>query len=149
MKFEINLIFLIKPLCSMTKNSRQKLKYVKNEKNFWGEIKSIFHHFYRAFNCQKLSQTWECTFKISRKFNGKHLCRILLFNKDAAAKFTGSKTNIVVHNPVWVVALWNFVSLLYMGIGIYTNSYPDLLGLPGISHFHRPDQENATRFLEI
>ena len=29
----------------MTKKSRQKLKYLENEKSFLGEIKSIFHHF--------------------------------------------------------------------------------------------------------
>ena len=60
----INLNFLIKPFCYMTKKSRQKFKYLENEKRFWGEIKSIFYHFSsRAFSCQKLSQTWECTFK--------------------------------------------------------------------------------------
>ena len=45
MKFEISLIFLIKPFRYMTKKSRQKRKYLENEKNFWGEIKNIFHHF--------------------------------------------------------------------------------------------------------
>ena len=34
----------------MTKNLCKKLKYLENEKNFSGEIKSIFHHFYRALN---------------------------------------------------------------------------------------------------
>ena len=43
-KFEINLIFLTKPFRYMTKKSRQKLKYLENEKSFWGDI-SIFHHF--------------------------------------------------------------------------------------------------------
>ena len=52
----------IKPFFYMTKKSRQKLKYLKNEKRFYGEIKSIFHHFKRAFSCQKLSQTWEWAF---------------------------------------------------------------------------------------
>ena len=28
----------------MAKESRQKLKYLENEKSFWGEI-SIYHHF--------------------------------------------------------------------------------------------------------
>ena len=42
MKFEINLIFLVKPFWYMTKKSRQKLKYLENGKIFWGEIKSIF-----------------------------------------------------------------------------------------------------------
>ena len=31
----------------MTKKSKQKSKYLENEKSFWGEIKSIFHHFWR------------------------------------------------------------------------------------------------------
>ena len=44
-KFEINLIFLIKLFWYMTKKPRQKLKYHENEKSFWGEIKSIFDHF--------------------------------------------------------------------------------------------------------
>ena len=44
-KFEINLIFLIKPFCQMTKKSRQKLKYLENEKSFQREIKNISHHF--------------------------------------------------------------------------------------------------------
>ena len=43
-KLEVNLVFLIKPLCYMTKKPRQKFKYLENEKSFWGEIKSIFHH---------------------------------------------------------------------------------------------------------
>ena len=60
--FVINLIFLIKPFCYMTKKSRQKFKYLENKKSFWGEIKSIFHYFQRAFNCQKWSQTWESVF---------------------------------------------------------------------------------------
>ena len=62
-KFEINLIFLIKPFCYMTKKSRQKLKYLENENSLWDEIKSIFHHFLKAFSCQKLSQTWKWAFK--------------------------------------------------------------------------------------
>ena len=32
----------------MTKKSRQKLKYLKKEKSFQDEIKSIFHHLRRA-----------------------------------------------------------------------------------------------------
>ena len=59
-KFEI--IFLIKPFCYMTKKSRQKFKYLENKKSFWGEIKSLFHHFYRALSCQKLYLTWVCIF---------------------------------------------------------------------------------------
>ena len=45
MDFEINLIFLIKPLSYMTKKSRQKFKYLETEKSFKGEIKSIFIFF--------------------------------------------------------------------------------------------------------
>ena len=65
MNFEINPIFLIKLLFYMTKKSRQQPKYLENEKSFKGEIKIIFHHFWRAFSCQKLSQIWECTFKLN------------------------------------------------------------------------------------
>ena len=43
--FETNLILLVKLFFYMTKKSRQKFKYPENEKGFWGEIKSIFHHF--------------------------------------------------------------------------------------------------------
>ena len=39
------------------------LKYLENEKSFYGEIKSIFHHFWRSFSYQKLSQPLECAFK--------------------------------------------------------------------------------------
>ena len=54
-KFEINLIFLIKPFCSMTKKSRQKFKYLENEKSFWCEIKSVFHFsFLKAFPLPKI-----------------------------------------------------------------------------------------------
>ena len=61
--FEINLIFLIKPFSYMTKKSREKFKYLANEKSFQGEIECIFHLFWRDFRCQKLSQTLECAFK--------------------------------------------------------------------------------------
>ena len=33
----------------MTTKSRQKFKYFKNEKDHYGEIKSIFHHFWKDF----------------------------------------------------------------------------------------------------
>ena len=66
MKFEINLIFLIKSVCYVTKKSRQKFEYFENKKSFWGKLKTIFHHFLsiiiRAFNCQNMFQTCGCTF---------------------------------------------------------------------------------------
>ena len=34
-KFKINLLFLIKPFCYITKNSGQKLKYLENKKAFF------------------------------------------------------------------------------------------------------------------
>ena len=60
---EIKLVFLVKLFCYMTRKSRQKFKYIENEKSFWGGIKSIFRHFEKALSCQKLSQTWECALK--------------------------------------------------------------------------------------
>ena len=43
-KFEINPVFLIKPFFYMTKKSKQTFKYLEDEKSFYSEIKSIFHH---------------------------------------------------------------------------------------------------------
>ena len=54
MKLEINFIFLIKLFCYMTKKSRQKLKYLENEEGFWGEIKNIFHLFWKRFQLPKI-----------------------------------------------------------------------------------------------
>ena len=67
--FEINLIFLITPFFYMTKKWRQNFKYLEKEKSFQGEIKSIFHYFYRAFGGQRLTQTWECAFNDSHREN--------------------------------------------------------------------------------
>ena len=44
-KYQISLIFLTKPFRYMTKNSRQNLKYLENEKSFWAEMKIVFHFF--------------------------------------------------------------------------------------------------------
>ena len=41
----------------------QTVQYLQNKQRFQGKIKSIFHHFLRAFTCQKLSQTWKCVFE--------------------------------------------------------------------------------------
>ena len=60
--FEIDLISLSSSFATRLK-SQDKNVNLENEKSSWGEIKSIFHHFNKAFSCQKLSQTWECTFK--------------------------------------------------------------------------------------
>ena len=76
-KFEINPIFLIKLLCYMTKKSRTKPKYLENKNSFWVEIKSIFHHFQRAFNRQNLPQTWECALKSCLKLFWKNIHQFL------------------------------------------------------------------------
>ena len=49
--FEIN---FIKPFFYMTKKSRQKFKYLENEKSFKGETRGIFQHFKEL--CLKLFQ---------------------------------------------------------------------------------------------
>ena len=93
-KFETTLIFLIKLFCYLTKKSIQKFKCLENKKSFWGEIKSIFNHFESAFNCQKLSQTWEWVFhyvspqgNVNTKLNLKveEICR------DCSATFLWNK----------------------------------------------------------
>ena len=50
--FENNLIFLIKPFLYMTRKSRQKLKYLENQKSFQGEIKS-FAIIFKRFSVSK------------------------------------------------------------------------------------------------
>ena len=45
----------------MTKKSRQKYKYVENEKSFQDEAKSIFHQFFRSANKKKFG-SWESNF---------------------------------------------------------------------------------------
>ena len=63
--FEINPLFII----CMTNKSWQSVKYLENEKSFWGEIKSIFHHFEKVFSYHNFSQTWECAFKVTWFFD--------------------------------------------------------------------------------
>ena len=56
-KFQINLIFFIKPFRYMTKMSKQKLKCLENEKSFWAELKTcfiIFKELKVAKNCLTL-----------------------------------------------------------------------------------------------
>ena len=53
MKFETNLIFLIKPFCYMTKTSRQKLKYRENKKSFWKGNKKHFSSFLKSVQLPK------------------------------------------------------------------------------------------------
>ena len=54
MDFEINLIFLIKPFCYMTKKSRQKFKYLENEKSFLRWNKKHFSSFLKGFQMTKI-----------------------------------------------------------------------------------------------
>ena len=68
--FEINLIFLIKLFYYINRKPRQKFNCFENKK---GAMKSNFHHFQRAFTCQKLSQIWECTFNNLLIFVIKHV----------------------------------------------------------------------------
>ena len=53
-KFEIKLIFLIKPFRYMTKKSRQNLKYLENEKSFLGKIKKHFLSLLKGFELEKI-----------------------------------------------------------------------------------------------
>ena len=55
---KLTLSFEPYPFCHLTKKSRQKLKYLENEKSFWGEIKSIFNHFLiNGFQLPKIRHT--------------------------------------------------------------------------------------------
>ena len=65
MNFEVNFIFLIKLFSYMTKKTWQKRKYLENEKSFLDEIKTNFHHFWRALNeaNNNFFGRWESEFK--------------------------------------------------------------------------------------
>ena len=53
--FEINLYFLIKLLLYMTKKSKQKFKYLENEKSFWSEKKAFLKGaFFQGFQLPKI-----------------------------------------------------------------------------------------------
>ena len=79
---EIYLSFVIKQFSYMTKKSGQKFKYLKNEKWFHVEIKTISHQFFRAFSCRKLSQNWECAFtEQNNNNNNSNKKRIVTFSK--------------------------------------------------------------------
>ena len=65
----------------MSKNSRQKFKYLENEKSFEDKIKSIFHHFGRAIieANKKFFGRWEPDFKLLGNVSSKiHFSRYLL-----------------------------------------------------------------------
>ena len=52
------------------------IKEVKTKSSIsWGEIKSIFCNLLRAFYCQKLSQTWECTFRTKTDWTKCMFCQ--------------------------------------------------------------------------
>ena len=73
---------LIKPFRYMTKTSRQKLKYLENEKSFWAEIKSIFHHL-RTYLMDDLflNQKTNKTFRMSYSLKYKHSKKKILYEK--------------------------------------------------------------------
>ena len=52
--FKIDLIFLIKPFFFKTKNTKQKIKNLENEKSFLDKTKSNVQHFQKTFSCQSL-----------------------------------------------------------------------------------------------
>ena len=77
--------------------SRREVKYLEKEKSFWCEWKSIFPHFKRAFICEKLSQTWECTFKICmRRFSKDGMSSISSDLYEETLKPNKSHTNRII-----------------------------------------------------
>ena len=60
---KLTLSFLSSRFPYMTK-TWQKFKYLENEKSFEDEIKSIFHHFWRAFNQANNKLFWNVRVRI-------------------------------------------------------------------------------------
>ena len=82
-----------------------KISWERNEILRWN--KSIFHYFKRAFKCQKLSQTWECTFN--------HL----LMRKPYACLWCKATRNVDKANKK--IVQFNFVSFFIItGKSFYT-----------------------------
>ena len=90
----------------MTKNSRQKLKYLDNKKSFSGEVKSILHHFSRASSCQKMSQTCECAFKV-RQDSYLTICVFLISTNTLSLFFV----KLVMHNLSGITVRYSLKSL--------------------------------------
>ena len=67
--FEINHNFVIKPFFYITKKSELNVNISRMERAFKYEMKSIFDHFKKTFNCKKLSQTRELAFKHLHRFS--------------------------------------------------------------------------------
>ena len=127
---EIKLIFLIKPLRYMTKKSRQKFKYLENEKSLWGEkkafffffkgIKKLFHitKFILVFpTFQLIQQSLSRTRSSMKSFNSvlkllskSHITK-LKSAKNSCDKRTTLKMNELQQNESipWLIIWWNFV----------------------------------------
>ena len=59
--------------CWITEKSKQKFKYLENKKSFWGEIKSIFHHFSKDFKCPKIASDVRMLLQYFLVFNTHYL----------------------------------------------------------------------------
>ena len=100
----------------MIKKSRQKFEYLVNEKSFWGDIKSIFHHFWRASSCFQLkidysAKPMEVKFKSSESILPRtSLCSYLLSWK--MYLFTCKKSSL------WAAQKWLFYSAYFCDWGI-------------------------------
>ena len=112
----------------VTKKSWQKLKYLQNERSFWDEIKSIFHHFYRAFNKADtiFFGRWESGFKgfelhlFQFRFPPPFIFNLILQNLNRVlfgVKIAPQKTKLaiwLVCSAFWSVlpsGLWTWISL--------------------------------------
>ena len=95
--------------------------------------KSIFHHFQRSFNCQKLSQTRECTFKLFWKSLYKKWSFPL---RISTARVTKSAGNCRFSHIYWRYPSWK-ASLFVQWIQNY--SHP-----PYIWNFCRLQFQNAS-----
>ena len=134
-----NLILWIEPFCYTTKNVRQIVKYLENEKSFWDEIKNIFYHFWSAFSCQKLSQTWECAFKkvYSREivFSSEFDLKLLLNRYDGpflwyyltSIKVLWSFLRKTFIANVWQSSKYSFVRMLQFLLCLMSQLFADWL----------------------
>ena len=64
----------------MTKKSRQKFKYLENENNFQGKVKSIFHHFKELLGTKSVPELSQIVSTSKRFFSSSQIHFVFLLH---------------------------------------------------------------------
>ena len=102
----------------MTKTSWQKLKYLENEKSFYDEIRSIFHHVKWTFN--QANNTiffgrWESDFNELHTYKSLELSSLSLYSNFMSIKLYITVTGITIHT-LFTISLFLHIFILVVSI---------------------------------